>query len=128
MSSGVAASSGVAGNSGAAAGGGALAWNVMHFARVLRGAGLPVGTAAILDALRALTVIDITRREDFRACLRAVLVQRHEHTELFEQAFRLFFRDPFGADQAMAMLLPHAPPDESGPDVSQRVADALKPG
>lgn len=102
--------------------------NVMHFARVLRGAGLPVGTAAILDALRALTVIDITKREDFRACLRAVLVQRHDQIDLFEQAFRLFFRDPFGADQAMAMLLPHAPPDESGPDVSQRVADALRPG
>lgn len=108
--------------------GGALALNVMHFARVLRGAGLPVGTAKVLDALRALTVIDITKRDDFRACLRAVLVHRHDQLDLFEQAFRLFFRDPFGADQAMAMLLPHAPPDDSAPDVSPRVADALKPG
>jgi uncharacterized protein with von Willebrand factor type A (vWA) domain len=100
----------------------------MHFARVLRGAGLPVGTAKVLDALRALTVIDITKRDDFRACLRAVLVHRHEQLDLFEQAFRLFFRDPFGADQAMAMLLPRAPADESEPDVSPRVQDALRPG
>lgn len=107
---------------------GALALNVMHFARVLRGAGLPVGTAAVLDALRALSAIDVTHREDFRACLRAVLVHRFEHIELFEQAFRLFFRDPFGMEEAMTALLPHAPPDPSRDDVSQRVADALRPG
>jgi hypothetical protein len=107
--------------------GGALALNVMHFARVLRGAGLPVGTAAVLDALRALSVIDITKRDDFRACLRSVLVHRHEHLDLFEQAFRLFFRDPFGAAEAMALLLPKAPDDGRGPQVSQRVADALQP-
>ena len=106
---------------------GALARNVLHFARVLRAAGLPIGTASVLDALRALTVIDITRRDDFRACLRAVLVHRHEHEGLFDEAFRLFFRDPFGADQAMAALLPHAPPDERAPTVTPRVAEALNP-
>lgn len=108
--------------------GGALAVNVMHFARVLRGAGLPVGTAKVLDALRALTFIDLTKREDFKECLRAVLVHRHEHFGLFDEAFRLFFRDPFGVEEAMAMLLPRAPPDASKPDVSQRVNDALHPG
>jgi hypothetical protein len=107
--------------------GGALAVNVMHFARVLRAAGLPIGTASILDALRALAVIDVTRREDFRACLRAVLVRRQDHLDLFDQAFRLYFRDPFGAEQAMATLLPHAPPDGRPPEVSPRVADALQP-
>lgn len=111
----------------AGATGGALALNVMHFARVLRAAGLPIGPAAILDALRALAVIDVTKREDFRACLRAVLVHRQDHLDLFDQAFRLFFRDPFGVEQAMSMLLPHAPPEERGPEVSQRVADALRP-
>ena len=108
--------------------GGALAWNVMHFARVLRAAGLPVGTAALLDALRALTVIDVTSRDDFRACLRAVLVHRQDQIDLFEEAFRLFFRDPFGADQALSLLLPHAPEADHPPDVTQRVADALRPG
>jgi hypothetical protein len=108
---------------------GALALNVMHFARVLRAAGLPVGPAATLDALRALAVIDITRREDFKACLRAVLVRKHEHLDLFEQAFRLFFRDPFGAEQAMSLLLPQAGEREDAPkpEVSPRIAEALKP-
>jgi hypothetical protein len=107
---------------------GALALNVMHFARVLRAAGLPIGPAAILDALRALEVIDVTRRDEFRACLRTVLVHKHEHFELFDQAFRLFFRDPFGAEQAMSLLLPKGGErDEKRPDVSRRVAEALAP-
>ncbi|MEZ4293891.1 MAG: VWA domain-containing protein [Polyangiaceae bacterium] len=106
---------------------GALALNVLHFARVLRAAGLPIGTAAVLDALRALTVIDATRKDDFRACLRAVLVHRHEHETLFDEAFRLFFRDPFGAEEAMSALLPRAPPAPDRPDVSRRVAEALHP-
>jgi uncharacterized protein len=33
---------------------GKLAENVMHFARVLRGAGLPVGPDRVIDALNAL--------------------------------------------------------------------------
>ena len=110
--------------------GGLLAVNVMHFARVLRGAGMPIGPAAIVDALRALAVIDITRREDFRACLQAVLVRRREDLGLFEQAFRLFFRDPLGMDHILSLLLPHGtgPPEEPSAEISRRVADALRPG
>ncbi len=106
---------------------GKLAVNVMHFARVLRSAGLPIGPADLLDALRALAVIDITRKEDFRACLRAVFVRRHDQLDLFEQAFRLFFRDPLGADQILSLLLPHASTPEQKPDISRRVAEALHP-
>lgn len=107
---------------------GTLALNVMHFARVLRATGLPIGTAALLDALRALTVIDITQREDFRSTLRAVFVHQSEHIDLFDQAFRLFFRDPFNAEQALGQLLPQAPNiDSTPPDFSQRLSDALKP-
>jgi uncharacterized protein with von Willebrand factor type A (vWA) domain len=107
---------------------GALAQNVMHFARVLRAAGLRIGPGAVLDALRALAVIDIGKREDFRACLRAVLVQRHEDMDLFDQAFRLFFRDPFGAEQALALLAPKGGEAQKKPDISPRVAEALNPG
>ena len=38
---------------------GRLVANVMHFARVLRAAGLPVGPGKVLDAIRALEVIDL---------------------------------------------------------------------
>ncbi len=55
--------------------GGKLGENVVHFARVLRAAGMQVGPAKVLDALNALQIgIDISRRRlafgagsDFRA-------------------------------------------------------------
>lgn len=108
---------------------GKLAVNVMHFARVLRAAGLPLGPGAVIDALRALAVIDVTQQPDFRACLEAVFVKRREHHELFLQAFGAFFRDPFGVNQALALLLPHSKVDDPGrkPEVSRRVAEALNP-
>ena len=39
-----------------------LAANVMHFARLLRRAGLPVGPAETLAAQQALTLIDLATR------------------------------------------------------------------
>ncbi|MGA8713864.1 MAG: VWA domain-containing protein, partial [Roseiarcus sp.] len=35
-------------------GGGALAQNIVHFARALREAGVPLGPGAVLDALAAI--------------------------------------------------------------------------
>ena len=44
---------------------GRLAANLMHFARTLRAAGLPVGSGAVLDALRAVEAVGLARRDDF---------------------------------------------------------------
>jgi len=41
--------------------GGKLAENVMHFARLLRGAGLPVGPDRVIDALDALQIAGLER-------------------------------------------------------------------
>ena len=41
--------------------GGKLAANVMHFARALRAAGLPVGPGRVVDALQALEKFDERR-------------------------------------------------------------------
>ena len=71
-----------------------LAENVMHFARVLREAGIPVGPDRVLDALRALEVTGIQNREDFYWTLAAVFLGRREHFEVFDQAFHIFWRDP----------------------------------
>ena len=106
-----------------------LALNVLHFARLLRAAGLPVGPASVESALEAVCAVDVTRREQFYWALHAVFVHRHEEHELFDHAFRLFWRDPFGVNQALAMLLPkmktpQQPPPEPG---ARRVADAWQP-
>ncbi len=88
---------------------GRLAENILYFARALRAAGIPVGPGAVLDALEALKTAGVGTREDFYWTLHAVFVKRHEHTILFDQAFRIFFRRRGYIDQLMAMMMPQAP-------------------
>jgi uncharacterized protein with von Willebrand factor type A (vWA) domain len=107
---------------------GMLANNVMHFARLLRRTGLPVGPAETVAAAQALSYIDIGQRAAVQAALRAVMVHRHEHKDLFDQAFALFWRNPdagkFAAILA-AMEGKQAPDDEKAPPGSRRLAEAM---
>jgi uncharacterized protein with von Willebrand factor type A (vWA) domain len=109
------------------AGGGALAGNVFAFGRFLRAAGLPVGPGHLLTALEAVEAAGVGHREDFKAALQATLVHRQDQLGLFEEAFALFFRDPFGRDQALSMLLPSSrvPEDASRESATQRLLDAM---
>jgi uncharacterized protein with von Willebrand factor type A (vWA) domain len=72
----------------------ALAANVLRFGRVLRHAGIDVLHSRLIDALRALEVVGIARKEDMRATLRALLVHRHDDVDRFDAVFDLFFRNP----------------------------------
>jgi uncharacterized protein with von Willebrand factor type A (vWA) domain len=71
---------------------GALLSNVLLFGRVLRGAGLDVHHGRMLDAVQALTWIDIGRKNEVRSALRTLLVHRREDLASFDAAFDLFFR------------------------------------
>jgi uncharacterized protein with von Willebrand factor type A (vWA) domain len=109
---------------------GRLAENVLHFVRVLRGTGMPVGPAKVLDALAAVEAVGISNRDDFREALAAVLVSRHEHLPLFEQAFDLFWRNPKLLERMVAALLPRVygrTGDEAAPPVPARLAEAMLP-
>ena len=64
---------------------GKLAENIMHFARVLREAGIPVGPGAVLDALDAAGSGSLRTRDDFYWTLHAVFVKRRDQRELFDQ-------------------------------------------
>jgi uncharacterized protein with von Willebrand factor type A (vWA) domain len=109
---------------------GRLAENIVYFARALRAAGMPVGPGAVLDALEALQVARVGNRDDFYWTLHAVFVKRHEHTVLFDQAFRIFFRKRGLIEKIIASMLPDTPavapkPPEAG---AQRIQDALFAG
>ncbi len=105
-----------------------LAANVMHFGRILRAAGLPVGTGKILDAVGAVREVGVTDRRDFYWALHAVFVNRRDQHELFDQAFHIFWRDPRLLERMMGMVLPaiETPPSEAKPP-SRRLLDALNP-
>jgi uncharacterized protein with von Willebrand factor type A (vWA) domain len=106
--------------------GGHLAANLQAFGRLLRRAGVPVGPGEVLRAAEALSEIDIADRAQFRGALRAVMVHRREHFEIFDQAFSLFWRDPEAGRQAAAMELFEAGKQkERPPPTSRRVAEAL---
>ncbi|HXW26490.1 MAG TPA: VWA domain-containing protein [Xanthobacteraceae bacterium] len=108
---------------------GRLAENIVYFARALRAAGIPVGPGAVLDALAAVQAAGVGTREDFYWTLHAVFVKRHEHTMLFDQAFRIFFRRRAYLERLMAMMMPQAPvPAADRTSVSQRVQEALFSG
>lgn len=108
---------------------GRLAANVMHFARLLRRAGLPVGPSEAISALRALEHVDLGSRAQVRTALRATMVHRHEHHEVFDHAFGLFWRDPEAAKHAtaMALLSGQKPQEQRFTPGVRRVAEALAP-
>ena len=106
---------------------GRLAENILYFARALRAAGMPVGPGAVLDALEALQVAQVGDRDDFYWTLHAVFVKRHEHTLLFDQAFRVFFRKRGYIEKLIAAMLPGTPPGapKAPPPGAQRIQEAL---
>lgn len=108
--------------------GGRLAENIMHFARVLRRAGLPVGPGMALDAIRAAEAGGFGQRADFYWTLHAVFVTRRDQRELFDQAFHTFWRKPAFLEQMMSLLMPEiarsGEPDKPDPGRT-RLARAL---
>ena len=109
---------------------GRLADNVLHFARVLRDAGLPVGTDRILLAYDALRAGGIASRADFYAVLSACFLSRGEHRTLFDQAFHIFWKDPDLLGKIMQLLMPQMKQkaESSVPQENRRLADAMFKG
>jgi uncharacterized protein len=106
-----------------------FAANIMHFARVLRAAGLPVGPGKVLDAIRAVEAVGIGSRNDFYWTLHAVFVNRRDQRLLFDQAFHIFWRKPDLLEKMMQLLLPQFQAGEqpAGEELARRLADALGP-
>jgi len=119
------------------AGGGRLAENIMHFGRVLRAAGLPVGPGAVIAAVRAVEAVGLSSRADFYWALHAVFVNRRTQRELFDQAFHIFWRNPQILERMMSLMLPQidtgdtdvdGEEDKTKKQISPRVAEALAAG
>ncbi|KZD05853.1 hypothetical protein AUP43_02780 [Oceanibaculum pacificum] len=110
--------------------GGKLVANIMHFARALRMAGLPVGPGKVLDAIAAVEAVGIGRRDDFYWALHAVFVNRQDQREIFNQAFHVFWRNPRILERMMQMVLPQmrSEPQPEGEEMNRRLAEALLQG
>lgn len=110
---------------------GRLAENIAHFGRALRKAGLPVGPGRVIEAVRAVAAAGFSEREDFYWTLQAVFVSRPEERAVFDQVFRLFWRDPRYLERMMALMLPQirgTQEDRAAEAAARRAAEALVDG
>ncbi|WP_288900490.1 VWA domain-containing protein [uncultured Sneathiella sp.] len=111
--------------------GGTFAENIMHFARTLRRAGLPVGPGRVMEAIRAVEVAGIRRRDDFYWTLHSVFVNRRDQWDIFDQAFHVFWRNPELLKKMMDMMLPTTFLDstkrDDQPELNRRLSEALAP-
>ena len=85
---------------------GRLGQNIAHFARALRKAGFRLGPGRVIEAIRAVEAAGFTERADFFWVLHACFVSKPEERVVFEQVFRLYWRDPRYLDHMMSLMLP----------------------
>ena len=85
------------------------------------------GCDRVIDCVQALEIAGADRRDDWYWTMSAVLLSREEQRPIFDQAFRLFWRDPKLTEKMMQMLLPKTYGRTPKPDEqqSQRLTDAL---
>ncbi len=110
--------------------GGRLPENIMHFGRVLRTAGLPVGPDQVLKAIEAVSAVDVADRAQFYWALHAALVNRRGQRELFDQAFHIFWRNPRLLERMLSLVIPTSSVDtgqEESEPLARRLAEAMMP-
>ncbi len=74
---------------------------VLRFGQMLRAAGMPLTISEIMDAVRALEVVDLLDRRDVYLALRTTLVARHEEFPIFDRCFETFWR--FQAEEGQGL-------------------------
>jgi uncharacterized protein len=91
---------------------------MLAFGSVLRVSGLPVTTPELMDAVRALEVVELMDRDEVYLALRTVLVSRMEEQPAFDRCFESFWKfqaeDGQGLDGLVSMTQPTLPENEHG--------------
>ena len=106
-----------------------LAQRVTDFARLLRRAGLPSGPGDVLNAMGALSAVDVTRPEEFFWALHAVFVRRGEHRPIFSDAFKLFWANRTPSNTLLdEMLSDSSMPLPERPPLQRRLSEAWADG
>ncbi|MHB1846042.1 MAG: hypothetical protein ACYCWW_14545, partial [Deltaproteobacteria bacterium] len=64
---------------------------LVELVELLRHRGLRASTAELVDAAKALALVDLSRKDEVRAALESALVKRARDREPFRETFELFF-------------------------------------
>ena len=111
-------------------GNGQFVANLVHFGRILRSSGLPVGTGRILDAVRAVRLVGVSNRQDFYWALHAVFVNHPRQRHIFDQAFHVFWKNPRVFERSISALLPEVKvpqSEKSSQELARRLTESLYP-
>lgn len=102
--------------------------NIVHFARALRHAGVPVTSGQVVGAAKAVEATGFSDKDDFFWTLHACFASKPEHGQIFAQTFRLFWRDPRYLEHMMSMLRPivrGAQEERKAEAAAKRAAESL---
>ena len=111
----------------AEADGGKMAANILHFARLLRSAGLPIGSQKVILATEAVMAAGLSDPKILYWTLHSVFVTRPSEREIFNQAFHLIWRDPGYLQQLLSVMTPKTRGAQARPadPIARRLADSL---
>ena len=110
---------------------GKLVDNITHFAQALSKSGIKIGPARILHAIEAVAAVGFDQKADFYWTLHACFVSKPEERLVFDQVFRLYWRDPRFLEHMMAMMLPAirgVQDENAAKPAEKRAAEALLHG
>ncbi|MBC7813656.1 MAG: VWA domain-containing protein [Burkholderiales bacterium] len=83
--------------------------NMLTFVEFLRRAGLPISSSQVMDFVQALTLVDISQRDQVYHAARCLLVSRYEHLRLFETVFNAFWNMRLDEQSYNPQKAPRAP-------------------
>ena len=107
---------------------GRIAENILNFSRILRSAGLSVGPPEVLDAIRSLSLVGFSEREDLYWLLFSNFVKKSDQRQIFDQAFHIFWRNPQIMERMMGVMLPVVRVENNDAEqISRRVSEAITP-
>jgi hypothetical protein len=107
--------------------GGKIAQNILHFARLLRAAGLPIGPQKIILATEAIMTAGLDNPKTLYWTMHSVFVSRPSERQIFNEAFQLIWRDPAYLQQLLSVMAPTAKGAQAKPadPIARRLADSL---
>ncbi len=76
--------------------------HIINFIHILRSAGLTLGISEMVDALRVMTLLDMTDRDQMYRGLSSVLVKSEHDATVFDETFNAYFVPRAVRDQQMA--------------------------
>ena len=90
-----------------------LLHQIVRFSQSLHDAGVPVNPSNLIDLCRSMSFVDVSRKADFYATMRAMLISSQKDMDVFNQIFREFWHQPEALSNVLKDSAEEAEQEES---------------